>query len=333
MASVPKINTDIVTMTRFLIQEQQKVGDATGDFTILLTAIQTACKFIANKVKKAGIANLYGQANQSNTSGDEVKKLDVLSNEVFVNALVNSNKVAIMVSEEDEKQIEVDLNKQGKYVVSFDPLDGSSNIDANVSIGSIFAIWKRQTEQGTPANEKDYLRDGNGIIASGYCLYGSSVHLLLAMKGHVNGFTLDPSIGEFIMTHPDIKFPTKPQKIYSINEGNTLVWNDTIKKYINKLKIPESGNIKDAYKARYIGSMVADIHRTLLYGGIFLYPEDNVSKNGKLRILYECFPMAYVVEQAGGACISQGKRLLDIQVTSIHQRCGIIAGSKNMVEE
>lgn len=217
-----------------------------------------------------------------------------------------------MVSEENENFISVNVENQGKYYVAFDPLDGSSNIDANVSIGSIFSIWRRVSDISEGTSEKDYLRNGNDIVASGYCLYGSSVHLLLATIGNVNGFTLDPSLGEFILTHPDIKFPAKSQKIYSINEGNALAWTDPIKNYINDIKFPQSGKVSDAYKLRYIGSMVADVHRTLLYGGIFLYPADNSSKNGKLRVLYECFPMAFIVEQAGGKCIADERRLLDI---------------------
>mmetsp|Transcript_21006 Transcript_21006/g.18333 ORF Transcript_21006/g.18333 Transcript_21006/m.18333 type:complete len:340 (+) Transcript_21006:74-1093(+) len=324
------LNTDPMTLTRFLVKQQQQYKEASGDFTILLTSIQTACKFISSKVRKAGIANLYGIHGTENTSGDTVKKLDVLSNEVFINTLRESHQVAIMASEEDEEAVQVDLDKQGKYVVSFDPLDGSSNIDANVSIGSIWGIWKRKSEHKDGATVADLLQNGDAQVAAGYCLYGSSTQIVLAFEDGVNGFTLDPSLGEFILTHPNIRIPKKGA-IYSINEGNAQYWEEPITKYVHNKKFPEEG--KKPYSLRYVGSMVADVHRTLLYGGIFLYPGDKKSPNGKLRVLYEVYPMGYIVEKAGGKASNGNKRLLDIEPKKIHERSGVIMGSPEDVDE
>lgn len=329
MEKAQTVNTDPVTLTRFLVNSQQHAKEATGDFTILLTSIQTACKFISSKVRKAGIANLYGIAGKENSSGDVQKKLDVLSDEVFINTLKSSSKVAIMATEERDDVVEVDIDKQGKYVVAFDPLDGSSNIDANVSIGSIFAIWKKSDSE--PPSVKDLFRKGDELVAAGYCVYGSSTQIVLALgQGGVNCFTLDSSLGEFVLTHPDIKIP-KRGKIYSINEGNAGVWEEPITKYVHDKKFPAEG--KKAYSLRYIGSMVADVHRTLLYGGIFLYPADKASPSGKLRVLYEVFPMAYIVERAGGKASNGHHRVLEITPKKIHERSGIILGSLEDVED
>jgi len=212
--------------------------------------------------------------------------------------------------------------------MAFDPLDGSSNIDANVSIGSIFTIWKRKTEEGEPANkDTDLLRTGTDIVAAGYCLYGSSVHFLLSTNGGANGFTLDSALGEFILTHPNIKIP-KRGKIYSINEGNAKHWEEPVTEYVHEKKFG-----KNPYSLRYIGSMVADVHRTLLYGGVFLYPTDKKCAKGKLRILYESMPMSFIVESAGGKSITGKERVLDLKPTNIHERCGIICGSPEDVDE
>lgn len=324
------IPTDPITLTRYLIASQKDHCEATGDFTLLLTAIQTACKYISSKVRKAGIANLYGIAGGVNMSGDTQKKLDVLSNEVFINVLKASSKCAILASEEDDDPIEVTIENQGKYVVCFDPLDGSSNIDANVSIGSIFGIWKK-ISAGPSGTLEDLLQNGDSLLAAGYTLYGTSTQMVIALgDGPVNGYTLDPSIGEFILTHPDIKIP-KRGVIYSINEGNAGAWEEPITKYIHSKKFPGPG--EKGYSLRYIGSMVADVHRTLLYGGIFLYPADKKSPSGKLRVLYEVFPMAYIVERAGGKAIDGHKRVLEIQPKKIHERSGIILGSVEDVDD
>ncbi|EGR33939.1 hypothetical protein IMG5_030200 [Ichthyophthirius multifiliis] len=330
MEQLYNIDTNIFTLTRNLVYEQQQIKEASGDFTFLISSIQTACKFISSKVKKAGIAKLYGQAGIENTSGDSVKKLDVLSNEVFINSLRSSGKCCILASEEEEKHIEIDIKQQGKYVVCFDPLDGSSNIDANVSIGSIFGIWKRVSDQSEPADIEDILQSGRQIVAAGYCLYGSSTQFVISTGNGVNGYTLDPSLGEFVLTHPNIQ--VRPRgNIYSINEGNSLYWDDATKNYIKSIKQPSDGN--SPYSLRYIGSMVADIHRTILYGGIFLYPTDKKNKQGKLRVLYETLPMAFIIEKAGGKAITGDGNVLDIKPKKIHERCGIICGSFDDVND
>eukprot|EP00744_Colponema_vietnamica_P001748 GILI01002861.1.p1 GENE.GILI01002861.1~~GILI01002861.1.p1 ORF type:complete len:362 (-),score=105.24 GILI01002861.1:1015-2016(-) len=324
------MDSNPITLNRWILQQQQQHPDARGDLTILLSSITLACKSITTAVRKAGLANLYGLAGDVNSSGDDQKKLDVLSNEVFVNALRFSTKVGIMASEEEESPIIIPDHLQGKYVVAFDPLDGSSNIDANVSIGSIFGIW-RQRNPGTPGSTEDLLQAGKDMVCAGYCMYGSSTQIVLSMGQGVHGFTLDPSIGEFILTHPDIRVPAKGA-IYSINEGNSLTWDEAVSTYVRNKKDPQDGS--KPYSLRYVGSMVADVHRTLLYGGIFMYPADKKSPQGKLRLLYECYPMAFIVEQAGGKCISRaGERLLDIVPSSIHQRSPIILGSPQDVEE
>lgn len=329
MEGKSEIQTDIITLTRHLIIDQQFHKQATGDFTMLLSSIQLACKFISSQVRKAGITNLYGLVGNVNTSGDSQKKLDVLSNEVFVNSLKSSHKCCVMASEEEEHMIEVDIKEQGKYVVAFDPLDGSSNIDANVSIGTIFGIWKRKSE-GPKVDIGDVLQKGTDLVAAGYCVYGSATILVLCTEKKVDGYTLDPSLGEFILTHPNMKTP-KRGNIYSINEGNASAWDEPIAKYVQDKKFPLEG--KKPYSLRYVGSMVADIHRTILYGGIFLYPGDKKSPQGKLRLLYEGFPIAFIIEASGGKAIDGHKRLLEVECKELHGRSGVIMGSSDDVDD
>ncbi|CAG8478765.1 3653_t:CDS:2 [Racocetra fulgida] len=267
--SEEKVVTDIITLTRHVLDEQRKHKDATGDLTLV---------------------GLAGGAY--NISGDEQKKLDVISNEIFVNALRSSGKVAVMVSEENDEAIIVEEGLKGKYCVVFDPLDGSSNIDAGVNIGS-------------PGTVKDVLRPGNEMIVAGYCMYGSSANMVISVGNGVNGYTLD--------------------------DGNAKYWHEACEEYFHSLKFPPEG--KNPYSARYIGSMVADVHRTFLYGGIFAYPADKKSKSGKLRLLYECFPMAFLAEQAGGKAITGHGRVLDVCPEAIHSRCPIFLGSKDDVED
>jgi len=287
-------DTNCMTLTRFLLAEQRKVPEATGDLTQLLNSIQSAVKAVSSAVRKAGISKLFGIAGETNIQGEEVKKLDVLSNELFINMLRSSFTTCLLVSEENENAIEVEVEKQGKYIVCFDPLDGSSNIDCLVSIGSIFAIYKKVSD-GEPTL-KDALQPGRQLVAAGYALYGSATMVVLSTGQGVNGFMLDPAIGEFILTDPNMEVKTRG-KIYSINEGYSATWDPAIQEYVASRKSPPDGK---PYGARYIGSMVADVHRTLKYGGIFMYPADKNSKNGKLRLLYECNPMSFLVEQAGG---------------------------------
>lgn len=328
MPSEYGIETDSVTLQRFVLNEQRKYPEATGDLTTLLTSLLTAAKAISSAVRKAGLAQLYGVAGNVNVQGEEVKKLDVLSNELMINMLKSSYTVSAMVSEEDEQVIEVDVGKQGKYIVTFDPLDGSSNIDCLVSIGTIFGIFKKASDG--PVQAGDILQPGRKMVAAGYALYGSATMVVLSTPGRVDGFTLDPSIGEFILTNPAMKVP-KRGKIYSINEGYAKKWSKGVSEYIQSRKFPEEG--KSAYGQRYVGSMVADVHRTLLYGGIFMYPATSDAPNGKLRLLYECNPMAFIMENAGGLASTGKGPILDIQPKSIHQRTPIFLGSKDDVEE
>ncbi|GJE90906.1 fructose-1,6-bisphosphatase [Phanerochaete sordida] len=322
-------STDIITLTRHVLAQQFQLGAiATGDLTLLLNAIQTTSKFIATNVRKARLINLVGLAGQSNVQGEEQKKLDVLSNDIMVNSLRASGKTAVLVSEELEEAVIIEDKYKGKYCVVFDPLDGSSNIDAGVNIGTIFGIY--QIAPGSKGTVSDVLRPGSEMVAAGYTMYGSSCNLVLSTGNGVNGYTLDAALGEFILTHPDIKIPPRG-KIYSFNEGNSAYFHQPVHNYLNSIKYPASG--KSPYSARYIGSMVADVHRTLLYGGIFGYPDDKKSKSGKLRLLYEAFPMAYLTEQAGGVATTGRGRILDIQPTSIHQRCPVFLGSRDDVND
>ncbi|CAD6193291.1 unnamed protein product [Caenorhabditis auriculariae] len=323
------IETDAMTLQRYVLQQQRKHPNASGDLTNLLTSLLTAFKAISSSVRKAGLAHLYGIAGDVNVQGEEVKKLDVLSNELMINMLKSSYTVCAMVSEENEKVIEVDEGKQGKYIVTFDPLDGSSNIDCLVSIGTIFGIF-RKTSDG-PVKKEELLQTGRNLVAAGYCLYGSATMVVLSTGHGVNGFMLDPSLGEFILTHRHMKVPEKG-KVYSINEGYAKQWSKGLTEYVRTRKFPEEG--QKGMNQRYVGSMVADIHRTLLNGGIFLYPATKDAPNGKLRLLYESAPMAFIMEQAGGIAILQdGSAILDIQPTEIHQRSTVFMGSKKDVEE
>jgi len=322
-------NTDIITLTRDVLNEQFRLGpQVSGDLTLLLNAIQTTSKFIANNVRRARLINLIGLAGESNATGDQQKKLDVLSNDIMVNALRASGKTAVLVSEELEEAIVIEERLRGSYCVVFDPLDGSSNIDAGVNIGTIFGIYKIQS--GSTGNISDVLRPGREMVAAGYTMYGSSANLVMTAGNGVNGYTLDNALGEFILTHPNIKIPSRG-KIYSFNEGNSLYFHPPVTKYLESIKYPQGG--KAPYSARYIGSMVADVHRTLLYGGIFGYPDDKKSKSGKLRLLYEAFPMAFLTEQAGGLASTGRGRILDIQPKDIHERCAVFLGSKEDVQD
>lgn len=321
------IETSPITLTRFLLEEQRKLPKATGDFTALINALQTAVKAVSSAVRKAGIHKLYGISGTTNTTGDEQKKLDVLANDLFINMFKSSFLTCVMVSEENENAIIVEPDQRGKYMVVFDPLDGSSNIDCLVSIGTIFGIY-RKDEDGD-CTEKDVLLPGSKLVAAGYALYGSACMIVLSTGNGVNGFMLDPSIGEFLLTERNIRI--KPRgKIYSLNEGYEALWDESTKEYIKSKKYPKTGK---AYGARYIGSMVADVHRTLLYGGIFMYPATSDNPKGKLRLLYECNPMAYIVEQAGGMATTGEQRILDIVPTQIHERAPVYMGSKDDVQD
>lgn len=322
------IDTDIITLSRFILQEQKsQAPQATGELSLLLNSLQFAFKFIAHNIRRAELINLIGISGTSNTTGDVQKKLDVIGDEIFINAMKSSGQVKILVSEEQEDLIVFEGN--GRYAVCTDPIDGSSNIDAGVSVGTIFGIYRLQAD--SQGSIKDVLRKGTELVAAGYTMYGASAHLMLTTGSGVNGFTLDSQLGEFILTQPNMRIP-ETRAIYSMNEGNSLYWPDYVKEYVLDLKKAQDNG--KPYSARYIGSMVADIHRTVLYGGIFAYPADSKSKNGKLRILYECFPMAMLMEQAGGLAINdKGERILDILPKGIHDKSGIWLGSKGEVEK
>jgi fructose-1,6-bisphosphatase I len=277
-------------------------------------------------VRRAGISQLFGVAGDINVQGEEVKKLDVLANDLFINMLRSSYAACLLISEENENEIEVETERQGKYIVTFDPLDGSSNIDCLVSIGSIFAIFKKPHDDG-PLAPGDSMQSGRQIVAAGYALYGSATMIVLSTGHGVNGFMLDPSLGEFVLTDADMKCKSRG-KIYSINEGYEEHWEPAVKEYVKSKK--QGSN---PYGGRYIGSMVADVHRTLKYGGIFMYPATASNPNGKLRVLYECMPMAYIIEQAGGLASTGEIPVLDIMPRKLHERSPIFLGSREDVED
>ncbi|KAK8023114.1 Fructose-1-6-bisphosphatase [Apiospora marii] len=325
------INTDIVTLTRFLTEEQAKVREATGDFTLLCHALQFSFKSISHYIRRATLVNLTGLAGHSNATGDDQKKLDVIGNDLFIAAMRSSGKCALLVSEEEEEIIFFkNPNDNARYAVACDPIDGSSNLDAGVSVGTIFGIHK--LAEGSQGTKEDILKPGTELVAAGFTMYGASAQLVITMKGGgVNGFTLDNNFGEFILTHPDMRIP-KSRAIYSTNEGNAMYWEDATKNYFESLKFPKDG--EKPYSARYIGSMVADAYRTLLYGGIFAYPADKKSPKGKLRILYECAPMAMVFENAGGLALnSKMERMMEVVPEHIHDKSGIFMGSYDEVEK
>lgn len=319
--------TEVMTLTRFLNDQEHKFPDASGELTQCLNAIATSIKAIAKDVRKAGIEGLVGLDGKENITGDQVKKLDTISNKLMINLLRSSYTTCMMVSEENEKAVIVSEKKRGKYIVCFDPLDGSSNIDVLISVGTIFSISLAKDPSKVEAS--DALIPGKKLLVSGYALYGSGIELVITLGHGVNGFHLDPDIGEFILTEPDLKIP-KGGKIYSINEGYAMYWDRATEEYVKAKKFPSEGK---PYSARYTGSMVADIHRTLKYGGVFMYPATSIALHGKLRLLYECNPLAMIVEQAGGASYTNNIRTLDIQPESIHQRVPIVLGAKEDVEQ
>lgn len=325
---------DSITLTRFVLQGQRKHHEATGDLTLLLAAVQLACKVTETCVRRAGIAKLYGLAGSGNVQGEDQKKLDIIANDTFKVNIESSERCGVMVSEEDDLAIICAKDGQmGKYAIAFDPLDGSSNIDANVSIGTIFSIFKidNPAEVTDPASAaKAIMQPGKQMIAAGYAMYGSATNLVISLGHGVNGFTLDPSLGEFVLTHPDIKIPTRG-KIYSVNEGNAKNWDKQTTEYITGMKYPTEG--KKPYSLRYIGSMVADVHRTLFYGGVFIYPADKKSPNGKLRLLYEAAPMAFLMEQAGGKATTGTMDILEVVPTDIHQRVPVYMGSTDDIND
>lgn len=324
---------NLITLTEFIIDRQQDFPGATGDFSRILNDLGIAAKFVHREVNKAGLADILGYEGTENVQGEQQKKLDVYANEQFIAALKAGGQCAAIASEENEEVIILDnpISNNAKYVVAIDPLDGSSNIEVNVSIGTVFSIYRRISEVGAPAREEDLLQPGNALIAAGYIVYGSSTMLVYTTGHGVNGFTLDPSVGLFILSHPDIKYP-EGGNIYSVNESNFIYFPEAIKSYLNFCHVDDPSTHRP-YITRYIGSMVADVHRNLLLGGVFLYPGTTRKPAGKLRLLYECKPMAFIAEQAGGKASDGKRRILDIHPENIHQRSPFFMGPASMVEK
>ncbi len=319
----------IVTIERHIIEGERAHPGATGDFSALLRDLTLAFKIIWREVSKAGLGNILGLAGRKNVHGEEVKKLDVFADEVIYRAMDHGGHLCVMASEENEDVVQIpDGYPTGKYVLLYDPLDGSSNIDALVTIGTIFSIYRRVTPGGK-GTMQDCLQPGYKQIAAGYCLYGSSTMLVYTTGDGTHGFTFDPSIGEFLLSHENIRIPQRG-KIYSVNEGNYRWWHDGMKKYVKYLQ-EEDKVTNRPYSTRYIGSMVADIHRTLLFGGIFMYPGDTRNPNGKLRLMYEANPVSFIVEQAGGRSSNGISRILDIKPKSLHERTPLFVGSEEDV--
>lgn len=318
------------TLGQFIIQNQADFPYAKGELSRLLRDIGIAAKIINREINKAGLMDIFGETDSLNIQGETQKKLDIYANEQFISALQSGGECCIIVSEESDEciHIESDISKNAKYIVAIDPLDGSSNIDVNVAVGTIFSIYRRKTAIGKTTLE-DALQKGTDQVAAGYIIYGSSTMLVYTTGNGVNGFTLDPTIGEFCLSHPDMRIP-KEGTIYSINEGNYMHFPDGIKEYIRYCQVHDEASQRP-YTARYIGSMIADVHRNLVKGGVFLYPVTASVPKGKLRLVYECNPMAFIIEQAGGRATNGYERVLDLQVYELHQRSGIFIGSQNMV--
>ncbi len=323
----------ITTLNDFIILKQKDFSYAKGELSSLLTHIGTAAKMVNKKINKAGLVDIIGRSGSVNIQGESQQKLDIYADEVFINALLASGECCGILTEENQEEIVFTerLARKGKYIVCMDPLDGSSNIDYNVSVGSIFSIYRRITPRGEKAGNEDFLQEGLKQVAAGYIVYGSSTMLVYSTGNGVNGFTLDPSIGEFCLSHPDIKTP-EDGHIYSVNEGNYVNFPKGIKSFIKycQEKDKETGR---PYTSRYIGSLVSDFHRNLIKGGIFLYPENEIAPRGKLRLVYECNPMAFIAEQAGGAASDGSNRILSLIPGSLHQRSPFYVGSKNMVKK
>jgi fructose-1,6-bisphosphatase I len=319
-----RIATPIGTaLDRFIKNHQGQFLYASGELSQLLRDIALASKVVNREVNKAGLIDIMGAAGSNNTTGDQQQKLDVLANIRFTRALMKGGEVCALVSEESESY--VDLNNEGKYVIAIDPLDGSSNIDVNVSIGTIFSVYRRKTVAGMPIQEEDILQKGSDQVAAGYILYGSSTMLVYTTGHGVNGFTYEPSLGEYFLSHPDMQIPADG-KIFSINEGSSNSFAPAVKNYVQYCK-------DNNYTARYIGSLVADFHRNLLKGGIYIYPATAKDPHGKLRLIYECNALAFIAEQAGGKASTGKGRILDLCPQQLHQRTPFYVGSKNMVEK
>lgn len=320
------------TLGEFIIENQSSFQYSSGELSKLINAIRLAAKVVNHEVNKAGLIDILGGVGDTNVQGEDQQKLDVLANDRFIQALKNREIVCGIASEEEDHFISInsnDENHQNKYVVLIDPLDGSSNIDVNVSVGTIFSIYRRVTPIGSPVTLEDFLQPGVNQVAAGYIIYGTSTMLVYTTGDGVNGFTLNPAIGTFYLSHPRMEFP-ETGKIYSVNEGNYIHFPQGVKDYIKYCQKEEEDR---PYTSRYIGSLVSDFHRNMIKGGIYIYPKSSVASDGKLRLLYECNPMAFLAEQAKGKASDGYRRILEIQPTELHQRVPFFCGSRKMVEK
>ncbi|MFL1894249.1 class 1 fructose-bisphosphatase [Aquimarina sp. 2-A2] len=320
------------TLGEFIIENQNDFPYASGELSRLINSIRLAAKMVNHEVNKAGLVDITGAIGETNIQGEDQQKLDVLANETFINTLTNREIVCGIASEENDDFITIKGQKndhRNNYVVLMDPLDGSSNIDVNVSVGTIFSVYRRITPTGTPVTLEDFLQPGNLQVAAGYIIYGTSTMLVYTTGHGVNGFTLNPALGTYYLSHPNMRFPEDGQ-IYSVNEGNYVHFPQGIKDYI---KYCQEEKDDRPYTSRYIGSLVSDIHRNMIKGGIYMYPSTSKSPKGKLRLLYECNPMAFIAEQAGGKASDGVRRIMDIKPTELHERTPFVCGSKNMVDK
>ncbi|MEP7279530.1 MAG: class 1 fructose-bisphosphatase [Bacteroidota bacterium] len=327
------INRTIITLDEFTIQQLRDFPHATGELSGLLRNIGLAAKRVNVEVNKAGLVDILGDVGAINVQGEEVKKLDIFANNQFIRVLQHGISCAGIASEEldDFVAFDDDVSNNSKYVCMFDPLDGSGNIDVNISIGTIFGVYRRVSPKGSPATKEDFLQPGKNQVAAGYVVYGSSTMLVYATRRGVNGFTLDPSIGEYCMSHPNIICPPSGN-IYSVNHGHFFQYRRGVQQYIDACQRKDKDN-GGPYTQRYIGSMVSDVHRNLLKGGIFMYPGTTDKHQGKLRLMYECNPFAFIAEVAGGRATDGSHRILDIQPATLHQRSPLFIGSSNMMDE
>ncbi len=324
------------TLTQFIMEEQRRVPGATGEFSALINDIATACKMISNGVNHGGLLGVLGAAGATNVQGEEQKKMDVISNEIFLKRNEWAGHLAAMASEEMDEVYQIPAgNPRGKYLLLFDPLDGSSNIDVNVSVGSIFSILRCPGESKTegPTPVRAFLQPGTQQVCAGYALYGPSTMLMLTTGQGVNGFTLDPNVGEFVLTHERMTIPADTNE-FAINMSNYRFWETPVRRYVDECIQGKQGPRGRDFNMRWVASMVAEVHRILTRGGVFMYPMDEKlrDKGGKLRLMYEANPMSFIVEQAGGAATTGRGRILDLQPAGIHQRVPVVLGSRNEVE-
>ena len=316
------------TLDRFIFETTKEHADATGQFATLLKQVALASRLVSARVNRAGLAGMLGETGEMNVQGEFVQKLDIYANDAFKRALEHPGVCAAILSEEDEDAtLTPERFHSGRYIFCMDPLDGSSNIDVNATIGTIFSIFKRRSPEGSRASEADILQSGTEVVAAGYVVYGSGTVMVLAVDGHVNGFTLDPVVGEFFLSHPGIRLEPRATT-YSVNEAYAYRWDERLRNYIDQIKQSSQG-----WRARYIGSLVADFHRNLIKGGLFMYPATTGNPRGKLRLLYEAFPLAYIVESAGGAASNGHQRILDIEPDELHARTPLFIGNTENVAD